>query len=75
MTELRRTTGKPICVGFGISTPQHVQAVCSVADGAIVGSAIVRHMNAGVDQGLGPEALADNVAQFIQELTTALPAC
>lgn len=75
VTELRRTTGKPICVGFGISTPQHVQAVCSVADGAIVGSAIVRHMNAGVDQGLGPEALADNVAQFIQELTTALPPC
>jgi tryptophan synthase alpha chain len=40
--ELRAVTTKPICVGFGISTPEQVAAVVRHADGAIVGSAIVR---------------------------------
>ena len=33
---LRRVTTKPICVGFGISTPAHVAAIGRLADGAIV---------------------------------------
>jgi tryptophan synthase alpha chain len=32
----------PVVVGFGVSTPQQVREVCSIADGAVVGSAIVR---------------------------------
>lgn len=39
---LRAVTKKPICVGFGISTPDQVAAVAPYADGVIVGSAIVR---------------------------------
>ncbi len=39
---LRLVTTKPICVGFGVSTPEHVAAVGRVADGVAVGSAIVR---------------------------------
>jgi len=38
---LRRHTALPVCVGFGVSTPEHARAVASVADGVIVGSAIV----------------------------------
>ena len=38
MTEL------PICVGFGISQPKHIASLQNVADGAIVGSAIVKKM-------------------------------
>ena len=39
----RRNTKLPLCVGFGISKPEHVKAVLKAgADGAIVGSAIVR---------------------------------
>jgi tryptophan synthase alpha chain len=38
---IRAETDKPIAVGFGISTPAHVRAVSEVADGVIVGSAIV----------------------------------
>ncbi|MCK6454942.1 MAG: tryptophan synthase subunit alpha [Phycisphaerae bacterium] len=41
---LRTFTSLPILVGFGVSTAAHVRAVCEVADGAIVGSAIVRRM-------------------------------
>lgn len=39
---IKRFTDKPLCVGFGISKPEHVRSVIKAgADGAIVGSAIV----------------------------------
>jgi tryptophan synthase alpha chain len=42
LAALRNATKIPICVGFGISTPDHVRALRDVADGIIVGSALVR---------------------------------
>jgi len=43
LTSLREITDKPLCVGFGISTPEHVKNVrLAGADGAIVGSALVK---------------------------------
>ena len=41
---LRTKTDVPILVGFGISTPEQAQAVAAVADGVIVGSALVRRL-------------------------------
>jgi tryptophan synthase alpha chain len=42
LARLRRETHKPLCVGFGVSKPQHVrQLKAAGADGAIVGSALV----------------------------------
>jgi tryptophan synthase alpha chain len=41
---LRGRTQLPICIGFGISTPEHVKLLAPVADGLIVGSAIVRRI-------------------------------
>lgn len=38
---IRRRTTLPICVGFGVSTPEQAQSVAAVADGVIVGSALV----------------------------------
>jgi tryptophan synthase alpha chain len=38
---LRKFTKLPIALGFGISTPEHVRAVASFADAAVVGSALV----------------------------------
>ena len=40
--KIRRLTGLPVCVGFGISTPAQVRQVARAADGAIVGSALIR---------------------------------
>ncbi len=41
---LRTQTPLPICIGFGISQPEHVKLLAPVADGLIVGSAIVRRI-------------------------------
>jgi len=41
---LRSQTELPICIGFGISQPEHVRLLSPVADGLIVGSAFVRRM-------------------------------
>jgi tryptophan synthase alpha chain len=41
---LRERTDLPVCVGFGVSQPQHAAQLRNVADGVIVGSAIVRHL-------------------------------
>lgn len=43
LAKLKKATDKPLCVGFGISTPQHVTAVKAAgAHGIIVGSALVK---------------------------------
>ncbi len=47
---LRSYTNSPIAVGFGISRPEHVQAVWQEADGAIVGSSIVKEIEQYIDK-------------------------
>ncbi len=41
IAELRQSTSLPICVGFGVKTPEMAKEIASVADGVVVGSAIV----------------------------------
>ncbi len=45
INEIRRYTNKPIAVGFGVSTPEEASTVSKIADGVIVGSAIVKKVN------------------------------
>jgi tryptophan synthase alpha chain len=40
--KIREQTDLPVAVGFGISTAEHVRTVCQLADGAVVGSALVK---------------------------------
>ena len=48
IAEIRSVTNKPICVGFGISSPEHAQQVIDWgADGVIVGSAFVQRLAEG----------------------------
>lgn len=42
IAQVREHTSAPVCVGFGISTPEQAKAVGALADGVIVGSACVR---------------------------------
>jgi tryptophan synthase alpha chain len=57
---LRTHTKSPIAVGFGISRPEHVQAVWQEADAAVVGSAIVRE----IEQHMSAADLVERVAAF-----------
>ncbi len=49
ISRLRSTTALPICVGFGISTPAQARKVGMLADGVVVGSAIVRAAEEGTE--------------------------
>ena len=65
---LRLVTTKPICVGFGIARPEHAAAVGRLADGVIVGSAIVRV----VEERAGSPSLVSDVGDFIASLKAPL---
>ena len=67
--QLREFTDTPIAVGFGISKPEHVEAVTDFADGAIVGSAIIRQIEENLEQ---PEKIVDEVGDFIEYLTSSI---
>ncbi len=43
---VRKTTSQPLCVGFGISTPQQAKQVAAIAEGVIVGSRLIQLMEA-----------------------------
>jgi tryptophan synthase alpha chain len=64
---IKRHTNLPVCVGFGISKPEHVKMVCEVADGAVVGSSIVEFLNKHWNNGEGKEQLI----QYIRALKAA----
>jgi tryptophan synthase alpha chain len=60
------STDLPVCVGIGVSTPEQAVEVCQVADGVVVGSALVRRLL----EGAGP----DGAAEFVSSLRRALDA-
>lgn len=47
VTRIKASTDLPVIVGFGINTPEKAQNIATVADGAVVGSAIVSQIGAG----------------------------
>ncbi len=49
VARLRAATSLPICIGFGISTPEQARAASQLGDGVIVGSALVRAAEQSVD--------------------------
>lgn len=67
---LRDQTDLPLCVGFGISRPEHVQMLREAADGVIVGSALVRTLEKGNE--LPVEKLVQEVASQVRLLSSAL---
>ena len=68
LRDLRAVTKKPICVGFGISTPEHVRVVGEWADGVVVGSAIVRL----IEEQMNSSDLPEQVGAFIRSLKAPL---
>jgi tryptophan synthase alpha chain len=58
LARVRRHTDTPLVVGFGISTPAHVETVSKMADGAIVASALLNHIDGLPEEQVVPEASA-----------------
>ena len=69
VARLRRHTGLPIAVGFGIRTPDHAGRVAARADAAVVGSALVRAVEANAD---APEAAREAVLARVRELAAGV---
>jgi tryptophan synthase alpha chain len=61
-------TRKPVAVGFGISTPEQARAVASVADGVIVGSAIIKI----IEENLGSPKMVKRVGRFLRRLKNGM---
>ncbi len=65
---IQRVTTTPVGVGFGISTPEHAAQVAMIADGVIVGSALVNRIGAASSR---EEAIVSATA-FVRELAEAI---
>lgn len=50
VARLRRSTTLPICIGFGISTPEQAKAAAALGDGVVAGSALVRAAGKSVEE-------------------------
>jgi tryptophan synthase alpha chain len=62
---IKKRTSIPLAIGFGVSTPEQVREVSGIADGVIVGSALVQVVDQAEDK---PQA----AAQFIRQLKSAM---
>jgi tryptophan synthase alpha chain len=67
---LRARTELPICIGFGISRPEHVRQLAHVADGLIVGSALVRRIEQCSAR--GEDAVLDDIRSYVETMVDAL---
>jgi tryptophan synthase alpha chain len=67
---IRKVTHVPVAVGFGVATPEDAANVAAIADGVIVGSAIVKQIAAHREK---PE-MVKHVAEFVRSLKTAMRA-
>lgn len=66
----------PVCVGFGIGTPEHVEKIGAYADGVVVGSAIVDKIESAVSRvksrSEATAAAVEDVGRFIEQLKKPL---
>jgi len=65
--QLKLLTTKPVCVGFGISTPAQAASVARVADGVIIGSALIKAIGSARGQ-----LAAHRAGQFLRRLRRAV---
>nr|WP_211106453.1 tryptophan synthase subunit alpha [Nitrospirillum iridis] len=73
VAHLRTGTDLPVAVGFGITTPEGAADVARVADAAVVGSAIVRRLEANLDaEGKAKPGLVPDVLGFVAELAAGV---
>lgn len=70
VSRIRKSTSAPLAIGFGISTPEHVKQVSSIAEGVVVGSAIISTIDSNLDK--TPSDRAGALKDFISTLSSAI---
>ena len=65
---IKRKSGKPVCVGFGISNERQIKMISKAADGVIVGSAIIKI----IEKNLNSPDLVKKVSNFVSRLARAM---
>jgi tryptophan synthase alpha chain len=69
VARIKRHTQLPVCVGFGIRTPEQARAIASRADGAVVGTALVDALSNSLDaEGRATAATVPAVADLVAAL-------
>jgi len=68
---LKTQTPLPLAVGFGISRPEQVEGLRGLADGVIVGSAIVRHIATIGENKVSADDALENIARLAAEMVAA----
>lgn len=64
IAKIKKMTSKPVCVGFGVSSPFQVKGIQKIADGVIVGSAIVKK----IKENMSGKNLTARVGGFVKRL-------
>ena len=72
LAEIRSCCDLPLAVGFGIRDPETAAAVARVADGVVVGSAIVQLMADQAEAGAGPEVVVEAAAKLLAALRSGI---
>jgi len=70
VTRLKALTDVPVCVGFGVSTPEHAEEIASTgADGVIIGSKIVKMIEDNLND---KQKMQTEIADFIAQVKSVL---
>jgi tryptophan synthase alpha chain len=69
VARIKRHTKLPVCVGFGIRTPEAARAIAENANGAVVGTALVDALRASLD---GEERATSKTVGAVADLVSAL---
>ncbi len=68
--QLKSLTDVPVCVGFGVSKPEHAKSIAQAgADGVIIGSKLVTMIESNLND---PRAASQEIAQFLGQVRTML---
>ena len=70
---IKRHTDLPVAVGFGIKTAESVADIAAIADGVVVGSAIVDRIRLGTENNMSADEISSEVHQFVAELALGTP--
>lgn len=62
LRRIKKVTDKPVCVGFGVSNLKQAKEICRIADGVIVGSAIITK----IKENIGRPDLVEKVSAFVK---------